>query len=170
MLTRLGLLTGILFLALKGAGQNGSVEGYVTDASGRDTLVGAIVRLGSTIVTTSDYHGSFTLSAPAGQYTLYCTMTGAGAFQKRVTIIAGDRQRVDVHIDASTNPLDEIVISAERYQQKLSDVTSSPRLSRTRTSPRWMTRSTRYPASLYPTGRRASVAAAGFPTAQAAGF
>ncbi len=105
------------------AQENGTLFGLVT--SGKDTLSGAVIRVGKEHVTTSNAGGHFTLNIPAGTYKLECSMTGYERFTLSIKIAPGEIKELNITLPESTNPLNEIVVSAERHEQKLGEVTVS---------------------------------------------
>ncbi len=61
----------------------GIVEGYVVDATGKDTLTGATIFSGKNNIYTADAHGYYNLSLPEGMNTVECTLTGFSNFKKQ---------------------------------------------------------------------------------------
>src|SRR4051812_35277473 len=116
---------GIIFLFLQVLGfafsaQTGRLEGFIVGANS-DTLAGATVRVNNTIGTVTSSDGHYLLEAPEGNYSVVCSMTGYATIKKTTGITAGTSTRLDFTLSENTNPLDEIVISAERYEQKLGE-------------------------------------------------
>ncbi len=126
MHNKITLLFIICFILLKinFYGQdNGYVKGKVRDKG--DVLPGAVISAGSKTGASTDINGDYILAVPAGTYTLECSMVGYKTQKQTVTIVAGDSLKMNfVLMDANTM-LEEVVVSAGKFEQKLSDVTVS---------------------------------------------
>ena len=101
----------------------GTLTGMVA-GNGSDTLAGAAVLSGKK-VTLTDAKGGFALALPAGQHTVECRMTGYSALRSVVNIEPGAVVNLIFRLQPADNPLDEIVVSAERFEQKLGEVSVS---------------------------------------------
>ncbi len=104
--------------------QTGRIEGYVTSEVG-DTIAGATVLLGIGNFAMSDQRGWYSFETKAGSYQLECRFTGYELYRSRVAIKSGLATRKDIMLVENINPLAEIVVSADRYEQKLGEVTVS---------------------------------------------
>lgn len=118
-------LAQLLFIANLFSQDQATIEGYVTDLSGNDSLVGAIVSLDRNHIATANTNGFYSFTVPAGIYTLECSMTGFDLYRRIVTLNTGKTLRLDIRQNEIANPLDEVVVSTERYEQKLGEVTVS---------------------------------------------
>jgi iron complex outermembrane receptor protein len=118
----------LLFLALFCSimkGQDiGSVQGFITDHQGKDTLTGAVISSG-TLAATSNANGFFSIDLPAGKQLVKCSMLGFKNFTTEIIVAAGQTLKLDIALSDGNTALDEIVVSAGKYEQKLSDVTVS---------------------------------------------
>ena len=104
----------------------GTLNGFVTDSKGVDTLIGAIVSLNKTTGATTNLNGFYELKMAAGKYTLKCTMLGYKTFETTLDIIENTNTNYNIMLVESNNTaLDEVVISAGKFEQKLSEVTVS---------------------------------------------
>ncbi len=92
----------------------GYVKGVVTDASAKETLIGATVLLkGTSTGVTTDLDGRFTLKIPAGEQTLIIQFVGFVTQEMAVTVSNG--QTVDlgtITLDGDQFGLDEITVFA----------------------------------------------------------
>jgi outer membrane cobalamin receptor len=124
-----------LFLALicsiLRAQTTGFIKGYVTDASSGDTLSGAIVRIMPNKASSTDINGFYLLEAAAGDYTVSCSYTGYKTFTTRVTVHENTNTELAIRLSDANTALDEVVVSAGKYEQKLSDVTVSMEIIKT---------------------------------------
>lgn len=75
--------------------------------------------------TISDSLGTFKLFLSPGQHTISFHFVGYEIVTERVTARIGEPAELQVSMVGSTKVLDEVVVSAGRYEQKLSDVTVS---------------------------------------------
>ncbi len=102
-----------------------TVEGYVTDAKSKDTIVGAVISTDAKTAVTTDLHGFYSLKTNEGTYKLTCTMVGYKTFTISLNLKAEETFLQQIGLYDANNPLDEVVISAGKYEQKLSEVTVS---------------------------------------------
>ncbi len=104
----------------------GTLSGFVSDSKGVDTLIGAIVSINQTTGATTNLQGFYQLTTAAGKYTLKCTMLGYKTFETTLDIIENTNTTFNIKLTESSNTaLDEVVISAGKFEQKLSEVTVS---------------------------------------------
>lgn len=120
------ILTGAFFYTCQIYAQTlGVVKGVVKEKSNNETLPGAVVSLDKTKGTSTDVNGNYMISAPAGNYNLICDLVGYSKFTKSISLKENDTITVDIELVNGNKLLDEVVISAGRFEQKLSDVTVS---------------------------------------------
>jgi outer membrane receptor protein involved in Fe transport len=115
----------LLLLKINFYGQDGFVKGKVKDKSNNADLPGAVVSLDSKTGTSTDINGNFLLSATAGTYTVDCSMIGYKNIRQAITIVAGDTLALNFILNDANTMLEEVVVSAGKFEQKLSDVTVS---------------------------------------------
>lgn len=104
---------------------NGFVKGKVKDKGNSGELPGAIVSIGPKTGASTDINGDYILTAPAGTYTLECSMVGYKTQKQTITVVAGDSLKIDFVLADANTMLEEVVVSAGKFEQKLSDVTVS---------------------------------------------
>lgn len=120
------LIAGLLMLMIPVKAQdNGFVKGKVKDKSNNSEIPGAIISLNTKTGTSADMNGDFLLSAPAGAYTLNCSAIGYNTIKQTVEIKPGDTLNVLFSLTDANTMLEEVVVSAGKFEQKLSDVTVS---------------------------------------------
>lgn len=122
------LLTIIgIFLSIAAFAQNGKITGKIKDSESGNTLLGATVRVkGKNIGTTSGPDGSFILAnVPSGKQTIIATFVGFGSMSKDVNVAVGETLNVDFALEVSTILGDEIVVSATRRPEKLTQAPAS---------------------------------------------
>jgi outer membrane receptor protein involved in Fe transport len=103
----------------------GFVRGAVTDASTGDTLIGAVISVNPKTAVVTDLHGLYELNLPVGNYTLLCNMVGYQSFTTTIEIKENETSTFNILIQDGNTALDEVVVSAGKFEQKLSDVTVS---------------------------------------------
>jgi outer membrane receptor protein involved in Fe transport len=100
------------------------VKGRVTDKSSKETLPGVVLILANKNAVT-DVNGNFLLQIPAGKHTLKTSLIGYAGFSKTIDVKANDTITLAIALDLSNKALDEVVVSAGKYEQKISEVTVS---------------------------------------------
>ena len=89
--------------------QTVQITGTVTSAEDGQPLPGAnIVVKGTTVGTTTDYQGKYTLTVPAGSETLVFSFVG---METQEVAISG-RTVIDAALKAGATALDEVVVTA----------------------------------------------------------
>ncbi len=123
---KITLLFTICFILLKinFYGQdNGVIKGRVKDKG--DVLPGVIISVGPKTGASTDINGDYILSVPSGTYALECTMIGYKVQKQTITVVAGDTLKLNFTLVDGNTMLEEVVVSAGKFEQKLSDVTVS---------------------------------------------
>jgi iron complex outermembrane receptor protein len=100
------------------------VKGKVTDKQTHESIPGVIVASGNKN-TLTNVEGDFLLPISSGKQTLIGSMTGYKTWKKDIEPNEGDTLLLNIELETSNQILDEVVISAGKYEQKLSDVTVS---------------------------------------------
>ena len=98
------------------------IRGVISDSLSGDPLIGASISVDQRSGTVSDANGHFSLLTRGEKIRVDCRYVGYLPF--RMTILAGSRDSIvlSVKLVRSVTLLDEIVVSASRYEQKLSEV------------------------------------------------
>src|SRR4051812_6435185 len=104
---------------LRSQTNNGSVKGFVTDKKTNDTLIGAVVSVGPKTAVTTNLQGLFELSLSPGTYTLRCNMIGYKLFETPIEIKENEQKVLNIMLEDGNTALDEVVISAGKFEQKL---------------------------------------------------
>ena len=104
-----------------------TLKGHIYDAKTNEPLVGAAVtyKLQGNQGVVSDINGAYEIKLPEGGVDLVFSYVG---YEDVLMPIVIDRREVvtkDVYMRESTKLLEEVVVSAGRFEQKLSDVTVS---------------------------------------------
>ena len=125
-LIRVSFLSVLLSLFfIQAYGQQAVIYGYVSDSATNEKLPGVNIIADSTYGVATDAFGYYTLRLPAGTYTLSYSFLGYHTQQKTIQLNKNDSVSMDVLLRSSSIMLDMAVVSAGRYEQRLSDVTVS---------------------------------------------
>lgn len=120
------ILTGVFFYTCEMYAQTlGVVKGVVKDKSNNESLPGAVVVLDKSKGVAADLEGVFYISTTEGNHTLDCDLVGYKKYSETINVKGNDTTVVNIILNNGNQLLDEVVISAGRFEQKLSDVTVS---------------------------------------------
>jgi hypothetical protein len=102
----------LLFSSLLWGQEKFAISGTVKDQSSGETLFGASVFiLDSSIGTTTNEYGFYSITAPEGNYTLVVSYMGFDDITKE--IVLNSDQNLNIDITESSNQLSEVIIRAE---------------------------------------------------------
>ena len=119
-------LTALCLMSALAWAQTGTVTGTVTDATTGEPLVGANVYLkGARSGTVADLDGAFTLVAPAGDQEIIASYVGYAAVSRRITIAAGGKMSLNFSLAHTCLLSEEIVVSASRKAEKMTNDTAT---------------------------------------------
>jgi len=105
--------------------QTGIIHGNVYDRITGENLTGATILIRENTGSTTDENGYYQLELFIGKAILKFNFIGYQEFSHELVIKDNDTILLDVFLELSRELLDEIVISASRFEQKLSDITVS---------------------------------------------
>jgi len=119
----------VIFLSFSGSillGQGrGEISGVVLDAENGEPMVAVNISADRRTGTASDEQGEFLLALSAGTHTIEFYYVGYEMIRKEVHISTGQKIHLDIVLKVKSRMLDEVVVSAGKYEQKISDVTVS---------------------------------------------
>lgn len=122
----------IILLCCTGAilyGQDGGeVSGVIQDAESGEPMLAVSISADRRSGTISDELGKFHLDLSAGTHTLEFYYVGYGTLRREIRLLAGEQIHLDIKLKVKSRMLDEVVVSAGKYEQKISDVTVSMEL------------------------------------------
>jgi iron complex outermembrane receptor protein len=75
--------------------------------------------------TISDFDGNYTIELKPGKYKLSYQYVGYKTLEKNVQLAKDDFRQINITMHENAEIIEEIVVSASKYEQKLSDVTVS---------------------------------------------
>ena len=123
------LYTLIILLSLTGFGSSfaQTLKGHIYDARTNEPLVGAAVtyKLHGNQGAVSNINGEYEIKLPEGGVDLVFSYVGYEDVLMPIVINKREVITKDVYMKESTKLLEEVVVSAGRFEQKLSDVTVS---------------------------------------------
>ncbi len=119
------LLCHFFFLITLHAQNTGIITGKITDAETGEPLIGATVVLNDSTGISSDADGQYELKVLPGTFIISFQFVGYQSIVKKITAFAQDTLWLDIALEVKIKVLDEIVVTAGKFDQKLSDVTVS---------------------------------------------
>lgn len=120
------ILTGVFFYTCEIYAQTlGVVKGVVKDKSNSEPIPGAVIILDKANGAVTDVNGDFLISTYTGTHTLECDLVGYKKFTQTISVVDKDTLRISIQLENGNQLLDEVVVSAGKFEQKLSDVTIS---------------------------------------------
>ncbi len=105
--------------------QKAVLQGTVTDSKTKQTLPGVNVVVNKTQGVATDIDGKYSLSLDPGTHTISFRFVGYNEESRAINLKAGETQILDIVMNDETRVLDAVVVSAGKFEQKLSDVTVS---------------------------------------------
>lgn len=121
-------LISILFLLsfITVSGQEQAILiGKVTDGGSEKSMVAVSISVDGKAGGISDSEGAYKILMSPGKHILSFSFIGYETIDKRLSLVSGESLILNVEMKVSTRILDEVVVSAGRYEQKLSEVTVS---------------------------------------------
>ena len=110
------VLACLLWLTQAAQAQSGkgSIAGHITDSSGGSLIGAQVTVLPKGVTVVSDAKGQFFINdLDPGSYTLSITYVGFEAFNKELTVTAGQAANVDVTLEVESQNL-KVLVTAER--------------------------------------------------------
>lgn len=101
-----------------------TVKGKVEDAANAELLIGAVINFGKNKITNTNLDGEFSISLPEGKYQIKISLMGYKSVSDSVVVDA-NLKILTYKLEKSVRELDQVVISAGKYEQKLSEITVS---------------------------------------------
>ncbi len=105
--------------------QKAHIKGGITDAKTKETMVGVNVFVSEKQGVSSDIFGNYLLDLDPGKYVVTYKFVGYSSVKRNVELKAGETKTFNISMEEESKVLNEVVVSAGRFEQKLSDVTVS---------------------------------------------
>ena len=99
------------------------VSGKVTDVQSNEPLSGVYVIYGRGIGTSTDVEGHYSFTASAGTLVVDFKYIGYKSHTETLSIVTGKAVELNVHLEPESQLLNQIVVSADRMEQRRSDLT-----------------------------------------------
>lgn len=122
-----GILLSIIFLLIgfSSFSQEAIVQGRVLDNKSGESLAGVNIMIDSVSGTTTDQDGRFLLQTEEGKKKITFSFVGYTSHIRRANLHRGDSLKWEIIMKPESVQLRTAVVSASRYEQRLSDVTVS---------------------------------------------
>lgn len=101
------------------------MQGVVSDAATKEPLVGVSILFATGRTASTDVNGGFTASLPAGDYTVLFRSVGYSDKHVLLHLDAGEQQTLTIGMEPSASQLDQVVVSAGKFEQRVGEVTQS---------------------------------------------
>ncbi|MCC7051530.1 MAG: TonB-dependent receptor [Bacteroidia bacterium] len=112
------------FLSIITLAQKITVKGIVSDKKTKETLVGATISVSKTTIgVATDLDGKYTIELDPGNYTLVCRSVGYKG--QEIKIDLKEPTTLDFTLDLEDAILNTVVVSAGKFEQKVSELTVS---------------------------------------------
>ncbi|MEI8202947.1 MAG: TonB-dependent receptor [Bacteroidota bacterium] len=119
------LIALLCLLGIMGFAQKAKVKGGITDSKTKETMVGVNVFVSEKQGVSTDIFGNYMLELDPGKYIITYKFIGYAPVKRNVELKAGDMKTYNIAMEEESKVLDEVVVSAGRFEQKLSDITVS---------------------------------------------
>jgi len=118
----------IAFLTLQfpaGIFAQGIIQGRVFDKEKNEPLPGVYVIYGKSRGTSTDSTGSYRIISDSSRLSITFQFIGYKPVTKQLTLHNGESKTLNIEIETATREIDQIVVSADRTSQKVSELTAS---------------------------------------------
>lgn len=105
--------------------QNSTVKGTITNATNSETIPGVNVLTEEKTGVASDIDGKYSITVRQGKNRLVFKYIGFANVTKMLDVKPGETITLDIQMTEQSQALEGIVVSAGKFEQKLSDVTIS---------------------------------------------
>jgi outer membrane cobalamin receptor len=120
------LLTALATLfTLTTQAQTGVLTGVVTDIKSKETLIGVTIFANDSAVATTNIDGKYQVNLMPKNYVIKFKYVGYEFLNKDAVVKASETTTLDVIMKETSTQLNEIVVSAGKFEQKLSEITVS---------------------------------------------
>lgn len=122
------LILAFLSFSITMLSQNGTIKGSVIDSETKEALIGVnLIIKGTTSGTSTDIDGNYELSVPTGPQTIIFSYVSYKDKSIEVNLSEGEVKVLDVLLgeDEDVNILTTVVVSATKFEQKMSEQTVS---------------------------------------------
>ena len=118
-------LIALLVFTSNSNAQNATIEGKVIDSKDNQPLVGANIIFKNGEGVSTDINGFYSLNLPSGKYVITFKYIGYTTENKVIYLNASENKVINISLVEQSNQLNDVVVSASKYEQKLGDVAVS---------------------------------------------
>lgn len=129
LLTALGLFA---FFSLTASTPGGIVRGKVVDSKNGEPLAGVYVVYGKSLGTTTGTDGLFQFESLAGKITIHFQSVGYETVTRDINLKEGENIDLEIRMELSLREIDQIVVSANKTEQKVAELSVSMDIIKTR--------------------------------------
>ncbi len=108
-----------------GIAQNAIVKGVIKDINSKESLIGVNIIYEKNQGVVSDENGAYKLTLPAGEYTIRYSLMGYSEIERNLFLTDNQLVELNIFLELEAKALDAVVVSASRFEQKISEVTVS---------------------------------------------
>ncbi len=119
------ILSFLFFISILTSGFSQIITGKIIDKDTKESLTGANIILDKTNGTITDENGKYEIRVNPGTHHLSFNFIGYKSIEKDVTLKAGETKVIDIAMASESQLINEVVVSASKFKQKISDVTVS---------------------------------------------
>ncbi len=120
---KLQLILLFMLVGCWAGAQTYRIHGTVTEYGSAIPIAGAVIHAGNTGCT-SDAEGHFSVTVKQANVVLHCVAPGYTLFEKALDLNTGDTV-LSLRLKALNSNLNEVVVTASRFEQKIGEVTTS---------------------------------------------
>ncbi|MFH2094450.1 MAG: TonB-dependent receptor [Bacteroidota bacterium] len=115
----------LLVFAVHGLSQKAVIMGKISDAVENEPLFNVSIVSSAKEGTTTDYDGNYRLEITPGKQTISFYYIGYKTIEKEISVTGGQEMTIDLKMEVEAEVISEVVVSAGKFEQRLSDVTVS---------------------------------------------
>ncbi len=105
--------------------ETGMLVGTVLDRQNGKPMIAANISADRTEGTTTNEQGKFLFNLSPGKHIIEFFYVGYEMEKREITVVSGEVLRIGIRMSVISKLLEEVVVSAGKYEQKISDVTVS---------------------------------------------
>ncbi len=119
------LFVSAALLSINANAQTGILKGTISDSKNKETLIGVTIFANDSAVTTTNINGQYQVNLVPKKYVIKYKYVGYELLNKDAEIKPNETTTLDVLMAESSTQLNEVVVSAGKFEQKLSEITVS---------------------------------------------
>jgi outer membrane receptor protein involved in Fe transport len=118
------IILSVIFLS-PNVSENGIVKGKVFDSETQEPLPGASISVSNYRGVVTDGNGFYSIFVPQGAVTITYRFIGYKSQEKTIIVNSNDTLTINIGLEELYSEIDQIVVSAGRLEQRLSELTVS---------------------------------------------